>query len=253
MSVSQRISARPRRRRRTGRAAFTLMEMMVVIGLVALVAALALPSVMALIDAGADIQSYNLMAAQLTAARARAIQDHAYTGIHVQWADARSGGEWIRGEKMRNVSFCAMVQRKRLVNQGPERFVLIGDPIRVPGSISFGKPDDAEIATPRNFTTLTVVFSPTGAAVQRIPGDDIVIFDPMDRAFAQGNVGGVDDPTGSTQLWDINNAAGDQPVTALRMFDVADYLLASNKGQYLEKNVQILALNIHTGQLMRRR
>ena len=79
--------------RPSGAGGFTLLEMMVVIGLVSMMVAMSLPSVVALFDAGADAQAYNLITAQLTAARAQAVVGNTYSGIHIQLADALATAE----------------------------------------------------------------------------------------------------------------------------------------------------------------
>ena len=64
----------PRRRRRSARAGFTLAEMMVVIGIILLVAILALPAFTAIIGGRSVESARNLVAASLVRARAEAIR-----------------------------------------------------------------------------------------------------------------------------------------------------------------------------------
>ena len=72
--------------------AFTLIELIAVIMVMGLVGAIVLPSAMALFAAGAVDQARNVLAGQLAAARALAIQDGTYYGVHVQMADEDATG-----------------------------------------------------------------------------------------------------------------------------------------------------------------
>lgn len=247
-------------------AGFTLMEMMVVIGLVALVASLALPSIIAMYNAGADSQAYNLMAAQLTSARALAIRESTYAGVHVQLADAENPDGTLLRPKLEHVCFSASVLYDRWDENNPLvwSFGLYGEPQRVPGNIAFGKLcDEGNFRTitgstysngasdPTVFTTFTVVFSPSGSAVRRVEGtqDGYVVFSNDDPVFRE-------DPnqelTGSVQLWRLANAQNQPPVTAMTLFDIGKYIAASNPISYLNNNGQFLPLNVHTGQLFTR-
>jgi Tfp pilus assembly protein FimT len=62
--------------------------MLVVISMIALIAGITLPSIVRLFRAGAEEQAYNILAAQLTSARALAVREGTYAGVHIQRADA---------------------------------------------------------------------------------------------------------------------------------------------------------------------
>ncbi|MGB2824952.1 MAG: prepilin-type N-terminal cleavage/methylation domain-containing protein [Phycisphaerae bacterium] len=248
---------------------FSLMEMVVVIGLVALMASLALPSIIALYNAGADAQAYNLIAAQLTAARALAIEKATYAGVHVQLADAKDGARLLRPD-MENVCYSAIV----LYDSRMRRFDIYGQLRRVPGSMAFGKLTErtvnsgdgtyrSDAADKEVFTTFTVVFSPRGSAVKSVHGSP-VWFNGEHPIFSDA---GVDTNTlrvtGSQRLWewanvDPNGSAGQDDcwaVTALTLFDIGDYLGGANPSarvKYLNESAQFLPLNVHTGQLFMR-
>jgi len=245
------------------------MEMVVVIGLVALMASLALPSIIALYKAGADRQAYNLIAAQLTAARALAIEKSTFAGVHVQLADARStgGGGLLRpGEE--NICYSAIV----LYNPWMRRFNIYGQARRVPGSIAFGKLTEETVSSGTGtyksgagskeaFTTFTVVFSPRGSAVKSVYGERVE-FNPGHPIFSDDAVdANAMFVTGSRRLWymdpnTVNSYCQNQyAVTALTLFDIGDYLGATSSGKrikYLNENAQFLPLNVHTGQLFSR-
>lgn len=237
---------------------FTLMEMMIVIGLVGLVAALALPSIVALFNAGADAQAYNLMASQLAAARALAIEKGTYAGVHVQLADALLGSEFLR-PKLDNVCFTALV----LYNRQAERFRVYTTPVRVPGSIAFGKISEETVSdssytdtvrpstTKHNgFTTFTVIFSPTGSAIRLVDGQ-MIQFDTQDPAFRlEDDPQAALDIAGSSRLWQQPKV--EPGVTAMTLFDVTEYVGAEDPVAYVNENGQFLPVNFHTGQLFPR-
>jgi prepilin-type N-terminal cleavage/methylation domain-containing protein len=248
---------------------FTLMEMVVVIGLVALMASLALPSIMALYNSGADSQAYNLIAAQLTAARALAIEKATYAGVHVQLADAGKtlGSKELLRPDQENLCYSAIV----LYNPRKRQFNIYSQPRQVPKPIAFGKLAEETVdaggasykgraGTKEVFTTFTVVFSPRGSAVKSVNGQPVE-FDYHDRVFSDEGV----DPndlliTGSQRLWhmDPNMTTSycqkQYAVTALTLFDMGEYLgvQAGKRTKYLNENAQFLPLNVHTGQLLPR-
>ena len=67
--------------------AFTLIELVIVMSIIVLVAGIALPTIGTLLTSGGDAQAYNLLAGQLTIARALAVQKGTYVGVHVQMSD----------------------------------------------------------------------------------------------------------------------------------------------------------------------
>lgn len=246
-------------RRPAARGGFTLLEMMIVIGLGMLMVGMALPSVIQMFNAGAGAQAYNLIAAQLTSARAVAIEKSTYAGVHVQLADARAGGSSLLRPKLEGVCYSAIV----IYRPWDQVFQVDGEPIRIPGSYAFGKLSSdtvsggnysGDASDPEAFTTFTVVFSAQGSAVKSVEGRPVE-FDEADPIFGDPVVSGSRDLTGSRRLWDYDNATGDFGVTAMTLIDWGEYYNPeSNRGniQYLNKNAQFLPLNVHTGQLFPR-
>jgi prepilin-type N-terminal cleavage/methylation domain-containing protein len=267
---------------------FTLLEMMVVIGLVALMASMALPSIIALFNSGADAQAYNLASAQLSAARAKAVVSSTYAGVHFQFADAldATGVALLRPE-LSGVCFSGMISydsEKRSFDLMPGMA-----PQRIPGNIAFGYASPEVTGTNRagvacrldatigdneaspfdaggtgvagdvsKFTTFSVIFNPFGAVTRFVNGDPIR-FNEQSAVF-------YDDPAvdvvrfGSERLWrmttvnDQSNYVQDRyGATAITMFDIAKYTSASNKVDFLKENAQLLPLNVHTGQLYERK
>jgi prepilin-type N-terminal cleavage/methylation domain-containing protein len=224
-------------------AGFTLLEMMVVIGLVALMASMALPSIVALFNSGADAQAYNLISAQFTAARAKAVLSSTYAGVHGQMADAlnetadplRQPDAPLRPE-LANVCFSGLISyypANYFAPSTPACFDLIPgmSPQRIPGNVAFGyasemvtapagvlRPGtlDATIGDSASslfegaaagnitkFTTFSVIFNPLGAVTRFINGDPIH-FNDQSPAFVDA------DPTyvarfGSKRLWRLAN------------------------------------------------
>jgi type II secretory pathway pseudopilin PulG len=79
---------------------------MIVLGLVILIASAATPSIVRIIDQNASAQAFNLMAAQLRAARAIALLNHSYAAVHHQMADYEVEGN----EGLKNRFYLAIVE-----------------------------------------------------------------------------------------------------------------------------------------------
>ena len=76
--------------RRRDSAGFTLIEMLVVLGLIIMVTAIALPNIATIIRANADAQAHNLMSGLIKSARITAMRDGVYAGVHQQLASPDS-------------------------------------------------------------------------------------------------------------------------------------------------------------------
>jgi prepilin-type N-terminal cleavage/methylation domain-containing protein len=221
-------------------AGFTLLEMMVVIGLVALMASMALPSIVALFNSGADAQAYNLISAQFTASRAKAVLSSTYAGVHVQLADAlnetadplRQPDALLRPE-LAGVCFSGMI----VYDSEKRWFDLIPGmaPQRIPGNVAFGYASQEVTGTKlvnnipvtyrleatigdsasslfegaaaenmAKFTTFSVIFNPLGA-VTRFANGDPIRFNDQSPIF--NDVATLDMARfGSKRLWRMTNA-----------------------------------------------
>jgi prepilin-type N-terminal cleavage/methylation domain-containing protein len=273
--------------RRTG---FTLLEMMVVIGLVALMASMALPSVIALFNSGADAQAYNLISAQFTAARARAVVSNTYAGVHVQMADALNEAGTLLRPELDGVSFSGLI----VYDSEQKWFDLTPGmvPQRIPGNVSFGyasevvlrptgaltgtleatigtsagSPFTGMAGTITKFTTFSVIFNSLGAVTRFANGDPIHFIDQSpDTTKGQSEIF-TDAATtdvvrfGSKRLWRLapDYVQDRYGVTAVTMFDMSDCTTVPPTPNQLNiaklnENAQLLPLNIHTGQLFGRR
>jgi len=229
---------------RPRRPAFTLVEIVITIGVLVLVATIAMPSVVAIINAGSDNQAYNLLSAQLKGARALAIESQNYTALHVQMADPATGYE--------DVCFATIM----VLNAAGDKFIPADGfgPRRMPGNIAFGDLHDVltgpaenpygNISNLDDFTTFTVVFNPAGQAVKQVKGGDVVL-DTTHAIFTGGS---------GVKLWDAADAPDELAATALTLFDYREIKPRSpaDRATYLNANGQILAVNVFTGQLLPR-
>ena len=244
----------PRQRR-----AFTLIELLVVIAIIGLIAAITLPSVTKLFSTGADVQAYNIMSALLSGARAYAIQNATYAGVHVQLVTNTALPLDMQGDCY--VCVVAYDQNTHLFVPA-EGFT----PRKIPGEMAFGEISD-KFVDPNpagdynqvaftavginDFMTFTVVFSPSGAVTRNVPGNNIV-FDSNQPLFNPAT-----DP--NQRLWDPNIAnhgtTGEAGATALTMFNAGEliYLPEPNRADYMNKNGQFLPINVYTGQMFPRR
>jgi prepilin-type N-terminal cleavage/methylation domain-containing protein len=119
--------------------AFTMIELMVVIAIIALLATIAFPTFAKILSAGAEAQAYNLMASQIMSARALAISNGDYAALYCGLADPYSNQGLNRG------AFYTQVMDYRLMRYNlPARafWTATGyQPQRMPARIAFGRMD----------------------------------------------------------------------------------------------------------------
>lgn len=243
-------------RRKTTRGAFTMVEMMVVLGVIVLAAGIALPSISALLSAGADKQSYNLISAQIRAARSTAMRNGTYAGVHIQMADGD------RNPDLEGVCFTSLVTLESM-DTSYAKFDIAPEskPERVPGNLAFGDLSNEktqifagggngefDYKSPTSFTTMTIVFSPNGRLVRSVQGREIRLSPGSDLVTSSG---------ARTGLWTTNRTSPDASGTqdaeygtaAICMFNYKQFDSANDKGNYINRNAILLPINIHTGQL----
>lgn len=237
----------------TSRRGFTLMELLVTITIIALLAGISLPSMMALFDAGADKQACNIMAAQLMNARAEAIRNMTYVGVHVQLANHNVAAN----RALENVCFTAVVWDDPETPDNMLTLMSGSSPQRMPKHTAMGRIDDRYVSGGnyrnlggpeglKGFTTFTVLFSPNGKAALRVEGENIK-FEPKGLLFS-----------GSGQLWNYGDTGGGSGLlgaTALTIFNIKQFvpLSGSDRAKYLDVSGMFLPINPHTGRLLPRR
>jgi Tfp pilus assembly protein FimT len=241
------------------RAAFTLIELMIVVGVILLLTAIIVPSVAKMFNSGADSQAHNLLTAQLAAARAVAVRNGTYAGVHVQMQRAPGTDD----KATTGICFMGIVTYDAV----SKKFVLANGyaPRRVPGSYAFGEVTASYVNSAKNpeefnaisdadmmgFTTFTIVFNSSGAVVKLVDGNN-VSFNTGEAAFTNG--------PNSPQLWSL---PPDEPgVLAVTMFDYIqltgrpDPTLPGNstaRADYLNDVGAYFPINVYTGQPFPRR
>jgi prepilin-type N-terminal cleavage/methylation domain-containing protein len=232
-----------------GRSAFTLIELLVVISIILLLATVALPSIVKLFTAGSESQAFNILAAQVLAARAQAIQKSTYAAVHIQRADPNSPSN----------SPGAYAAVMILAPNGLFHLAPGYQPRRMPGMIAFGELSDDFVdfdtgmynfigGTADDFTSLTIVFAANGSIVRDVNGGPVVFDD--DKLFNN---------MVHTFLWDRNiaNGSGDPAtagppeygVGALVMFEYDRFAQALGLDEFFQTNGRLIPLNLHTGQM----
>jgi prepilin-type N-terminal cleavage/methylation domain-containing protein len=234
--------------RKTAQPAFTLMEMMVVIGVILLLALVVLPSSLSLLRSGSESQAYNLFAGQCSAARAYAMENGVNAMVHVQLADPP--GTDAASEKLRGVAYMTIMASGSNSFGSVPAFPLL----RMPGTMGMGELSAKFLTTGDNasfdggsldttnklndFTTLSVAFSPRGNVIDKINGADLKL-NSSDGVF-----------TGGGRLW---QAPADEPgVRAVTIFDCTKLEAAvtgSSRAAFLNDYAPYIPLNMHTGQL----
>jgi prepilin-type N-terminal cleavage/methylation domain-containing protein len=237
--------------RRTNKTAFTLVELMVVVVVILLAVGIALPTIVQLVTSGAQEQAYNTLAAQLASARALAIREATYAGVHVQRAAEDRVDD---GELPANTMYASVV---RLGDNGlfdvPDGF----DPAVLPGRTAVGEISDTFIdgsnydagalgnAAIDDFTTVTFVFAPDGSLVTTVRGQP-VLFDDTEDGFFRGD----------ERLWDAGLANDDEVgVLAVCLFDYTRFVTlpdAAARRDMLNEAGRFLPVNVNTGQLFPR-
>lgn len=215
---------------------------MVTVAIIVLVVSLAVPSIVQMFSAGSDNQAYNVLSAQLTAARALAISSATYAGVHLQMGNTTDTA---------GKCYAAIVWDDP-ATQG-HKFTLAKDfaPSQMPGATAFGrapfvKDDGSPITltqgTMSEFTTFTIVFSPTGSVVKSV-GAGKIVFDGADPVFGGG--------AAAAKLWDKPD--DEYGVTAMVMFNYSETASSSDPQHYLDTHANgCIPVNLCTGQLFPR-
>ena len=215
--------------------AFTLIELMAVVSIIALLSAMVLPTVGKLFSASADEQARSMLSAMLAGNRAAAIENSCYTAVHVQigkdgqcWAVAMTG----QGQGV----LTTFVPMEGAV------------PKRMPGGIAFGGissdyvagADYENLSDLEDFTNFTIAFAPDGTAVTSTLGA-LLRLEPNSLVFGHPE----------QAIW----ASAPSPefgVRAVTYFPYAELKArsAAERETYLNENAQFICLSYLTGRLM---
>jgi type IV pilus assembly protein PilE len=279
MRVIRAIRAARRRPRTPPARGFTLVELLVVLAIISLVAAISLPSIVRIFTAGAEQQAYNVISSQLASARAYAVQNRTYAGVHYQLADPIDPSR-------RNRCYSLVVRPATaaddldLNNDGIDDIVVgeyIGAegfvPRALPYPMAVGEINSHFITGPpftfnvmpagafADFTACTILFDAAGRCVmdpqtQIVFADQENLFD-MAMAMAMGGNLYLWDPSVANDIDDAegDGALGQAGAQTLLLFDIERYNTcntAFNQADYLTCYGRVLAINVYTGQLMGR-
>jgi type II secretory pathway pseudopilin PulG len=231
--------------------AFTIIELLVVISTIALVLAITMPGIIGLFTAGADLQSRNVISGMLSAARAVAIENQSYAGVHVQ--NDTDGKCWA----------AVMQYDNDPTSTSFGKFVPVSGfkPQSMPGDMAFGGISDdyvlgSNYTTDVNtdmegFTTFNVIFSPDGSLFTgKING-----FTPQIETDVK--IFGGDSATAKQQIWnhpgslpDAGPTLDEAGVRAITAFHYKALKILPDKQGWLDKNGQFLCINPYTGKLL---
>ena len=251
-------SATTRRNRRAG---FTLIELAVALTIILMIVTMVIPTLSKMLSSRAQMEAFNLVAAQLTAARSEAITGNTYAGIHVQLG-AQTDMERTTYSMLIGIP-PGEIEKDNLV------FTRLGTfmPQELPGGTTMGQltaefvkdrtpnpndPNDTDdageyqnISTDsqlRKFCAFSVIFSPDGSAATKVK-DTNIMFASNDKMF-----------NGDTKLWDYALANDKPGITVFTMFNYQKVfkLDPADRKTYLKENGQFLPVNMNTGQLFDR-
>ncbi len=228
----------------TIRPAFTIIELLVAISIISLVLTITMPGIIKLFTAGTDLQSRNVISGMLGAARAAAIENQSYAGVHVQIGT--DGKCWAAVMQLDKVS---------------GKFVPVSGfpPKSMPGDMAFGGISSDyvsgshytnDVNTDRDgFTTFNVIFSPDGSLTGRVNGN-------LPQIETDVKIFGGDGATPKQKIWEPCLPAGTGPtldedgVRAITAFHYKTFKVMPDRQSWLEKNGQFLCINPYTGKLL---
>lgn len=236
------------RRERTKQGGFTLPELLTVVAMMILIGTFSLPTVFRALNSGAEAQAFNMVYAQMNAARTLAMKTGNFTCLHFQVATGHTA--------LRDTCFAGVFAYSTTTNTfSPAPGY---DLLRIPGKMALGRitpntssgtvyldnagnfqnVSDASGNIDPYFTEGTVIFAPNGTVVTQVNGQNI--------AFAA--------TTAWTSFWDPTYVST-TGITALTLFNYAG-LYGSDvswRNFYMSQNGEIIPINVYSGQLLSRR
>ncbi len=230
------LADRSGKKPRPGRG-FTLAELLVVTGVIALSLGIILPSIHGMFTARSDRQAEAALGGLLSAARGAAIENQTYGLLHHQ---VGVDGECWAGVFKYDV--------------GSGKFVPVESirPQQILGHMAFGEVSDAYVsgsnylaavnADLAGFTTFNVIFASDGSLVSDVNG--------AAPELDEGHV--IFSGTGKDQVWDPDAAAvNEMGVKVMTVFDYRAAKMRADKAVYLNGVGRFLCVNPYTGQLIK--
>jgi len=251
--------------------------MLIVVVLISLLAAIAVPGFLRMFNAGAEHQAHNAVSALLNSARAHALKTNNYVAVHFQPAGGRTS--FAKSDTL----YAAILEhRENASTPGTFSFQTpspLGNfkPVAMPTGVGVGQltsdylqhsggvytgnylesklgyvsgaagePDDPNL---QEFMTFTIVFSPQGTVVTKVNGGPIVL-DTGDSSYFRNS------SSGRQWLWTQPDYLQDKlGVRAITIFDRSKVEPRTNwtkRNEYLVDNAPYLPVNNYTGQLFPR-
>ncbi len=247
-------SLKTTRMHRKSNLGFTLIEILVVLGVIAILVGITLPGIIDIFSSGSEGQAYSVTNSLLRTARAYAIENSVYTAVHFQPAD-RDLEEF--SDRWSTFASIMAWNEEDGYFQMPAGF----EPVAIPGGMAVGAVDDRffnsdgsikNITQPEKLVTATVIFSPEGKVVRWAPtSNGHAKFDLADGALF--------DKDDDLRIWDNDNSTWNMHtlgVTAVTFFPLQEYMSLTNTSSrtyFLQDKAAFTGINLYTGQLFPRK
>ena len=246
--------------------AFTLTELLVVLGIIVLVMGIVLPSIIPLLASGTAIQVRAVVSALLGAARGMAIERQSYALVHFQMGvdDKCWAAVLIYDNREKNAdgtdnpTFRKFVPAEGYKPRKMPRGFALGEVTAM-----FTSPDGKQFTNMFDFpagrmnpffTTFSVIFGPDGCLADLAPGIDGALATPQIDITSI-----LFDDAGAQRIWHSTMPGLDERgVRLMVLFSYKEltslppraFFNNPSRESYLEQNGTYLVVNPHTGQLI---